>query len=66
MQEVISIKGMKCMHCAAAVKSALEEIDGVDFAEVSIEKGVAEVVCGGKVTRRQLIDAVEEQGFEAE
>lgn len=66
MQEVISIKGMKCKHCVAAVKSALEEIEGVEFAEVALEKGVAEVVCDGSVTRRQLIDAVEEQGFEAE
>ncbi len=39
----LKVTGMTCGGCAAAVKSAAKRVDGVTRAEVSYEKGVAEV-----------------------
>ncbi len=36
--EVLPITGMVCDGCVAAVKAALESVDGVAGAEVSLEK----------------------------
>lgn len=39
----LAIEGMTCEHCAARVKSILEEQPGVESAEVSHEAGSAKV-----------------------
>ena len=39
MQKTMKIEGMMCPHCEAAVKKALEELEGVEAAEVSHEAG---------------------------
>ena len=39
MTKTMKIEGMMCGHCEAAVKKALEALDGVASAEVSHEKG---------------------------
>ena len=43
MTKTMKIEGMMCGHCEAAVKKALEALDGVAGAEVSHEKGTAVV-----------------------
>jgi len=43
MTKTIEIKGMMCGHCEATVKKALENIDGVESADVSYESGTAVV-----------------------
>ena len=43
MTKTMKIEGMMCGHCEAAVKKALEALDGVASAEVSHEKGTAVV-----------------------
>lgn len=65
MKETIKIDGMKCMHCTAAVKGALEAIDGVLNVEVILEDGVAVVdYDASSVNSGILKDAIEEQGFD--
>jgi len=39
----IKINGMDCEHCAHHVKTAIENLDGVDKAEVNLKKGEASV-----------------------
>jgi len=60
----LRITGMSCGHCAAAVKQALEAVDGVERAEVSPEEGHAEV--SGEADPAALARAVAEGGYAAE
>lgn len=36
MKKIISVEGMACEHCVAAVKSALEKLDGIKAANLRI------------------------------
>jgi len=40
---VLNVSGMTCAGCAAAVKMAAKQIDGVEDADVSLETGTAKV-----------------------
>lgn len=59
----LTIEGMSCGHCQAAVQRALESVDGVDRADVDLAGGRA-VVHGG-ADPAALVRAVEEQGYRA-
>ena len=37
MKKVIAVEGMKCAGCAKAVKSKLEELEGVENVDVSLD-----------------------------
>ena len=54
-----------CEKCVAHVKKALEGVEGVDSAEVSLEAGTAVVSLSTDVADQVLIDAVVEEGYEA-
>lgn len=59
----IAIEGMHCLKCVARVKEALEAVDGVVKAEVSLEEESA--VVSGNADVRALVAAVEAIGFGA-
>ena len=59
MTKTMKIEGMMCGHCEAAVKKALEALDGVASAEVSHEKGSAVVTLEKDVDNAVLTKAVE-------
>ena len=59
----MKIEGMMCAHCEAAVKKALEALDGVSEAEVSHEAGTAKVTLSGPVTDDELKKAVEDKDY---
>ena len=59
MQKTMKIEGMMCPHCEAAVKKALEALDGVEAAEVSHEAGTAVVTMSPEVADAALKEAVE-------
>jgi copper chaperone len=66
--ETITIKvgGMSCGGCVKNVTGALEGLDGVQKAEVSLEQAQAVVSFdGAKVQRADLMQAVEDAGFDA-
>ena len=63
MERVLKIEGMSCKHCVNAVKNALNAIDGVNSAEVDLEKKTAIVEASDKVTDDMLREAVEEEGY---
>lgn len=62
MVKTIKIEGMMCSHCEARVKKALEEIPGVEKAEVSHQAGTAVVTLSG-VSDEALKAAVEKQDY---
>ena len=63
MTKTMKIEGMMCPHCEAAVKKALEALDGVDAAEVSHEAGTAVVTMSAEVADAALKEAVEAKEY---
>lgn len=62
MKKIISIEGMSCNHCVAHVKEALEEIDGVNVLDVSLDNKSA--IVETTVDNEILIKAIEEEGYD--
>lgn len=63
---VLNVEGMTCNVCPITVKKALETVDGVSSAEVSLEAAEATVVYDDSKTNPQaLADAVTEAGYPA-
>ena len=63
MKKTMKIEGMMCGHCEAAVKKALEALDGVEMAEVSHEAGTAIVTLSSDVSDEVLTKAVEDKDY---
>jgi copper chaperone CopZ len=58
------IEGMSCEHCVARVKKALEGVDGVVEADVTIDPGSA-TVRGEGYRMEDLVEAVDRVGYTA-
>jgi copper chaperone CopZ len=52
------------MHCVGAVKKALEQVPGVETAEVSLEK--AQAVVTGDADMQAMVAAIKVEGYSAE
>lgn len=65
MEKILNVEGMSCKHCTATVKKALEEIDGVKEADVSLEDKNAKVELDKEVADEALVKAVEDAGYTA-
>ena len=66
MNKKLEISGMSCGHCVSHVKSALEGIEGVSEADVSLESHEADVTLSDQVVDADLVAAVEAAGYKAE
>lgn len=64
MTKTLQISGMTCNHCVNHVKNALEELDEVLSADVSLSDQRAVVDLETDVTDQKLTEAVEEVGYE--
>lgn len=58
------IRGMMCGHCEAAVKAALEKIEGISEASADHEKGIAAVKMTAEVSEEEIREAVRREGYE--
>ena len=65
MKTTLKIEGMSCDHCVKHVKEALETVEGVTSAKVSLKDNSAEVDHGDGVKPDVLKAAVSEAGYEA-
>ena len=65
-QKTLSITGMSCGHCVTHVKTALEGVDGVDSAEVSLDANSTTVMASTEVLDDALIGAVKAAGYDAD
>ncbi len=63
MEKTMNIEGMMCMHCEAAVKKALEAVEGVEEAAVSHEENRAVVTLNTDVPDDVLKAAVEAKDY---
>lgn len=60
----LAIDGMSCSHCVAAVRGALEELDGVRAEEVAV--GHATIAYDrSKANVREIVAAVDAAGYGA-
>ena len=64
IKTTVGIEGMMCGHCEAAVKKALEALEGVETAEVSHEKGTAVVTMSVDVSDEMLKKTVEDKDYQ--
>ena len=64
-QETIKVEGMSCGHCQMRVKKAVEAVDGVQKAEVSLQnKQVVVEYDEGKANLEKVKAAIKEAGYE--
>ena len=62
----LNIDGMTCGGCVKSVTKVLNDLDGVHSATVSLENKNAQVEFDeGKIQIVQLVEAVEDAGFDA-
>lgn len=60
-QITLKVAGMTCGHCKKHVEEALRGVNGVENAQVDLDKG--EAVVTGNADRGDLVKAVEEVGY---
>ena len=60
----LTVRGMTCSHCAAAVERALRGVEGVT--DVRVNQQAGEAVVGGNADAEALMKAVDDIGFEAD
>lgn len=63
-ETTLTVEGMTCNHCKAAVEGALNELNGVESATVSLQEHRVDVIHQDAVTREAMVEAVEEQGYD--
>ncbi|XP_031486413.1 probable copper-transporting ATPase HMA5 isoform X1 [Nymphaea colorata] len=62
----ISVKGMTCTTCSTTIESTLQNMPGIHSAMVALATEEAEIKHDAKlVSPEQLIEAIEDMGFEA-
>lgn len=65
MEKILNVEGMSCKHCVASVRKALEGLDGVREADVSLDDKKARVELDKDLADEALVKAVEDAGFSA-
>lgn len=63
LEKTYRIEGMTCDHCVRAVTQAIEALDGVERALVSLPDKAVVTLDPEKVTDEQIRKAVEEEGY---
>ncbi len=61
----LSVKGMTCEDCTKTIKRALEGVDGVQTANVSLKKEEAEIALISDVPLETMIRTIEHAGYRA-
>ncbi|MDZ7811393.1 MAG: heavy metal-associated domain-containing protein [Arhodomonas sp.] len=61
----LKVTGMTCGHCEKAVEDALSGIEGVAKV-IKVSRADEEVLIEGEPDARAVIDAIHEEGYEAE
>ncbi|MBQ6419308.1 MAG: heavy-metal-associated domain-containing protein [Synergistaceae bacterium] len=64
MKKVVHVEGMGCQNCVKHVREALEGLDGVSGAEVSLETNTAVITLTKDVADTAIIAAVDEAGYD--
>ena len=65
MEKTLHVEGMMCPRCVAHVKKALEEVPGVECADVDLDAKRAVATLSEDVADETLIEAVVKEDYEA-
>jgi copper chaperone len=60
----ITVKGMTCGHCAAAVTKALEALPGVSQVQVDLATGRVSFASANPIPREELARVVKGAGYD--
>jgi copper chaperone CopZ len=60
----VTVSGMTCGHCVAAVTEELGRVDGVRTVEVDLPTGVVTIGSAGPLDGAAVVAAVDEAGYE--
>lgn len=60
----VTVQGMTCGHCVAAVRQEVGQIPGVTDVDVDLESGVVAVASEGDLDPAAVAAAVDEAGYE--
>lgn len=60
----ITVQGMTCGHCVAAVQQEVGRIPGVTGVEVDLENGVVAIASADELDAATVAAAVDEAGYE--
>jgi copper chaperone len=60
----ISVPDISCGHCKSSIEGALQPLDGVTAAEVSIDARTVDVAFDDPTTLDEIVAAIEAQGYE--
>jgi copper chaperone len=60
----ITVKGMSCAHCVAAMTKAMESLPGVSRVQVDLASGRVNYECAAPIPREDLDRVVKAAGFE--
>lgn len=60
----VTVTGMTCDHCVAAVRSEIGGIEGVEQVDVDLESGRVTITSASEVGDEALAEAVDEAGYE--
>ena len=64
MKKLVHVEGMGCMNCVHRVKEALEGLDGVSSADVSLETNTALITLTKDVADEAIKSAIDEAGYD--
>ena len=64
MKKTIYVEGMGCQNCVKHVKEALENLDGVNEAVVSLETNTAVITTTKDIDNETIKSAIEEAGYD--
>nr|MBQ5810884.1 heavy-metal-associated domain-containing protein [Clostridia bacterium] len=59
----LSVEGMMCEHCEAAVKKALEALSAVDSAVADYKKGIVRITLNGETKIKLIKNTIEKEGY---
>ncbi|MCX7614561.1 MAG: copper chaperone CopZ [Clostridiales bacterium] len=63
--KILNVNGMTCSHCENAVKKSVGALSGVEKVTVDLNgKKVAVEFDPEKVTLEQIVETIEDQGYE--
>ncbi len=65
MTHELTVSGMTCNHCRAAVAQALSKVPGVSHVTVDLATGKATIQAAPEVSADTLVAAVQGQGYSA-
>ncbi|MFZ2088070.1 MAG: heavy metal-associated domain-containing protein [Desulfobaccales bacterium] len=60
----ITVKGMSCGHCAAAVTKALEALPGVSQVQVDLASGRVSFASANPIPNEELARVIKAAGYE--